>query len=403
MFVSLILIVYNEINGILFVGVVIVIHKRKTKRRKLELKSSIKKRKKELRLSKINKKRNKEKQISVDALDGNPDQTNIDVFRPIAISGNIRGLNLFRKYEAVKKNAAHSWTRFTMPKIFSIEDNRDETLFFFERVLKFRDGAKDGDRIHLNSVAVEKVTASTLMYLIAVIFDSKSRICDIGGNYPQDADADRFFEKCGFKKFIKNMHDEIVPQKSEIKIVTGIDVKPEIVAQVCRFVKENTEGIDITDLYAVLIELMSNTFNHAYDEFDKLEKKWFLYAEKKDDVINFVFLDTGKGLPKTVAMNHYEKMQKYVPFWKLDEAELINSALKGEFRTETGKANRGQGLPQVNSFFLSSIVVTASVYSGRGICKLNNDLDGMYELNNANRELYGTLYEWSIKRRNNYE
>lgn len=355
-----------------------------------------KKRKEEKKaLKKFRAKRRKKKR--------NQEKCNSKIVSDNDIGKSSKALKCEQSYKRLLKlqgqDSKEDWTSIKVPKIFSIENNEFLTLSFFEKLIQLLEDSPGGAKIYIDSSEVETVSASALMYLIAILFDSKSEDYDIGGNFPLNSSADEFYEKCGFKELIRNFTTKISHKNKDIKIIKGDSVDPIMVKQICLFVQENCKMLDTKSLYGILIELMGNTKQHAYDEDCKLEKKWLLFAEQKNDRIDFVFLDIGLGIPKTVLKKHSEKLAKYVPLYVLDEGNIVKSALEGEYRSKTEEPNRGQGLPQVSDYFLSDIVTSATVFSGNGICKLGEDSIKKYETRKLEKEFNGTLYEWSVEKR----
>ena len=138
---------------------------------------------------------------------------------------------------------------------------------------------------------------------------------------------------------------------------------------------------------------MTNTTQHAYNTRFNSLNSWYLYAESLQDKVRFVFLDTGLGIPTTVKKNFFEKI---LPLSK--DCELIKSALKGDYRTQTKQKNRGKGLPQISECFSLGILENVSIYSGCGCCKLT-DKNGDYDLIEYKNKIFGTLFSWEISRK----
>ena len=296
------------------------------------------------------------------------------------------------------------WNKLYAPDVFSIENNHNGTVLFFNKILEFISNQPVGSKLNIISKEVSKVSASALMYLIALIFDVKSIRYSIKGDYPSDIGARIFYEISGFNKFVMSDNkSKIEPLQNNIKIIMGKIVDPHVVRVVCDFVKENCCGLDTKELYAVLIELMNNALQHAYDETNrKLENKWLLFVEKSDCSIKFVFLDTGNGIPETVYKNYKEQVKILLgPLFKDIHSKLIKSAFMGELRTQTRLYNRGKGLPQIEDYFLSDYVDNASVFSGRGSYCIENDYLNKKQitLHDYQCNFNGTLFEWSINRR----
>lgn len=88
------------------------------------------------------------------------------------------------------------------------------------------------------------------------------------GNQPISEKANRLLMESGFFKYVSSNNPHIQTQGDNLQIVTGRNVDNDIAGNVCDFVnrKCNTP-ISFTDiLYEVIIELMTNTVQHAYTE-----------------------------------------------------------------------------------------------------------------------------------------
>lgn len=296
--------------------------------------------------------------------------------------------------------------KFRAPKIFSIENNRRETLDFFAQIFEYIEKYPENSEekmIYIDSSRVEKVTESTLMYLFAIISDVKCTNYDVVGNHSIIKDVKRIYKTCGFDKLLSKKDSSYnVYDNGNLILARGTKVDTVVAHDVCQFLKDKLD-IDTTEFYGALIELMTNTVQHAYDIDDKLEKKWQIFARYEGCRVSFVFLDTGKGIPATVRKTKSEKLKELFPviIKMVGEGDILKSAFEGEFRTSTEEKNRGKGLPQIYRLMKSNEVKEAYIFSGRGsgIVRIeengHNNKETAY--NSWEKELYGTLYEFTIK------
>ena len=118
----------------------------------------------------------------------------------------------------------------------------------------------------------------------------------------------------------------------------------------------------------MVIELMTNTHNHAYNNKNGFIKAWYLFASVNNDkgCIEITFVDTGEGIPVTVAKKMIEKI-----FTKKDNQYII-SALNGDFRTQTHEKNRGKGLPDIYEHFNKNQIKNLKIISCKGKVELND-------------------------------
>ena len=300
------------------------------------------------------------------------------------------------------KNIDRNQIVFSAPSIFSIEKNPDETIEFFNEIVYRRKAI--GARFFIDLAEVTEVTIDALMYLIAVICDAKSKRVykqSFRGNMPKNEDAKKVFINSGFLKYFSHNNIDIIPQSNNVKIIRGQLSDPDIAKQLCDFVQEkySYDKIATRPLYEILVELMGNTKQHAYEESTyaiglQPPKNWYVYAEEKDNVIGFVFLDTGLGIPATVARRFRERLPIA---GKNHHSALIVSAMKGEYnRSQTKMKNRGRGLPQISQCFQDGLFNKAFVFSGKGSCYLNSETQNEYMEQPLRAKLFGTLFTWTL-------
>lgn len=321
-------------------------------------------------------------------------------------NSNIRSLRhsgFLQKLQEFKEQSGDV-IKVVAPSNFSIETNRAETLKFFSAIFTFiKEGHKGGD-LFIDSSKVNKVSVSALMYLMAVLSDAKSAKYIIRGNHPKDKDARKIYINYGFNKVVKTKESlaRFSLNNGDQIWIRGNSVSPNIVAEVCLRVKREC-NLDTRGLYGALVELMNNAKQHAYLEDDILEKKWQIFLSCEKEKIVLIFLDTGRGIPDTVKRDFKEQIIQKMLLMNIDEARLLESALEGNFRSSTGEKNRGQGLPQINNFLKSEVVLEPVLYSGRAMCTFGTGcklipIHGKTKFWQLEGNFEGTLYEWAMPR-----
>lgn len=216
------------------------------------------------------------------------------------------------------------------------------------------------------------------------------------GNSPLDIASRKIFHESGFLKYVNDRKTYMTPNSKKIQIKTSKMVDTHISKEICQYVNKicKTDRTFTLDLYAVLIELMTNTNQHAYSKKSMfLVNEWYLFAEESSDYIQFVFLDTGEGIPNTVNQTFKDK-----DFIGDKESMLIKTAFEGKERTQTKKSNRGRGLPRVLEAFTEGNLKDLVIYSGKGSCKLLLENDDIFYCEDCAEQLYGTMFVWKIKK-----
>lgn len=289
------------------------------------------------------------------------------------------------------------------PDVFCIKNNPDATINFFNEIINIRLEYVCDIILFIDISQVNYVGADALMYLLAIIRDTKYykqiRI-RFQGNFPMNNDIKQRFIDSGFLSYVHTEKMDIEPHANNIQIRIGTINDPKIAGTVCSFVQDTCKLTkkETIPLYNILIELMGNTNQHAYKgaRDNSLLNNWYLYAEENESDISFVFLDTGLGIPATVRKNFGEMLKEKISI-SYSDADYIYSALQGEYRTETKLRHRGKGLPQISDCCRSGIFNNVSIYAGSGNCYIRGDNE--FCKRNLSASMKGTLFTWSINKR----
>ena len=289
----------------------------------------------------------------------------------------------------------------TAPSNLSFFSNPSETLSFFRKVNERIFDTKYRGYIYFDLSKIETVSVDAIMYLIAMIKNTKrlkAYQIDCLGNVPANENARRIIERCGFYHHVSSKYKfNVSDEYDHINITRGKEANPIFAGNVCKFVHEhsNIDRVKTKSLYTMIIELMANTKQHAYNNNNAMEENWYVFVEDRESYMKFVFLDTGAGIPNTIRTKGL--LEKFKNLFSYDDAYFIASALKGEIlRSETNLEYRGQGLPEIYKRASSSYIDKFSVVSGRGKCYIDNNGDIVEE--NLTDELTGTLLSWIINK-----
>lgn len=196
-------------------------------------------------------------------------------------------------------------------------DETQSAIIYFDKVLQTIQKCKFRDSILFDLSEVEIITPDAIMYLIAIIRNTRRiRFLRIscGGNMPKADSARDIIEQSGFFSFVSSTSKlQIEPDNSYMKISDGVDADGELASSFCDFVQSSSTQTVLSTkrLYPMIIELMTNTHQHAYDtqEAQTMMGNWYIFAQDTGTAIHFVFLDTGLGIPKTVLKDSMKKLK----------------------------------------------------------------------------------------------
>ena len=287
-----------------------------------------------------------------------------------------------------------------VPEVFSIVENAEETLAFFNDVILEIKEKHYKEKFSFDLKNVKRITIDAVMYLLAIMENIHSSKLNqtFSGNHPDDLNVRNVLIESGFYKYVNsNIPMELGKTSHKIQICEGSTVDARLVKSICDFVNQSCGTVKqfTHKLYEILIEIMTNTVQHAYSADEIWEKhNWYVFTEDKEDCIQFTFLDIGEGIPKTIYKNFIEKI---IPSLFVNDADYIVSALNGKFRSQTGLESRGNGLPTVKEYGERPEVVEMHVISGKGICIFDTNGKSIIK-KGTQKELDGTLFYWKIKK-----
>lgn len=286
-----------------------------------------------------------------------------------------------------------------VPQNFSICSNPEETLDFFSHILQ---SVHDGKPIHLEMRHIQDLSIDAVMYLLAVIKRIKMSPVrwTVRGTVPLHLECNHLLQECGFFNYVhRNRNVTDLSHDSEVvTIVTGNIVDPLVAKRLCAFAikKLDLHYLKTRKLYDMIIELMSNTKQHAYRKASREPMPdWYVFATLTRDkkAVQFIFLDTGDGIPSTIKRKGWETVRDTfgTVFGSTSHAAYIKSALEGQFRTRTGEPHRGKGLPKLQSFSQEGYIQNLTVVSNHGFVGGNLEKE-------LQTGLTGTLFSWALTR-----
>jgi len=310
-----------------------------------------------------------------------------------------RGYSLHRHKNTDRKIiTSNRQKKFEAPTNFSFIENPEKTIEFFDSILKYlsikRKKKKD---IFFDISNMQNMTIDALMYLIAIINNIKENYklkYEFSGNFPKNEQVMKLLKESGFLRYVEpNKSITNIETNENIQIKHGYNSNTIIVKTIIDFLSEKSSlrFKKFSELYEIFIELMSNTYHHAYNNKSILSKVWYLFVEKDNNIIKISFLDVGEGITLTIRKNFTEKIN----FLGIrTDSMYLMSALKGQFRSRTNQKFRNKGLPTVYEYAKKQEVEKLEIISGKGIYK--RDDNGKDVMKDTESSLQGTLYYWEI-------
>jgi hypothetical protein len=241
------------------------------------------------------------------------------------------------------------------------------------------------------------VTLEALAYLLSIVLD-RTGDCRVSGNLPNDPTARELIRRSGFLDFMVS-RDSLPPHDERLfSIHRGHNVDTQSADALIGFVMRSFQLTDNTpltrSLYRTLVECMANTNNHAYASmtFRPRRKFWYIAASLNiaQQSVDFVFLDSGDGIPETIRKDWGEVLKKLITS---DDAGLLQSAVQGEFRTRTRQQKRGKGLPSIHAQVKQGQLRRLVIRSLKGQVSASGE---QLTATPMNWRFQGTMLSWSV-------
>ncbi len=313
--------------------------------------------------------------------------------------------NRRRKAEKQKKVGVKNQEHITLssPKILSIKENFEETIKFFNKVISLmKDKTKNCFyTVHLDLSEIEKITIDAIMYLEAIgsnVRDKNKKIVSLKCKLPLHSEPRDLLENSGLMERLEhNISVEEFIKSGEFKIISSSEIKGELGKICVDYIFKDLKRTLKKQIYTLLLELMSNTKEHAYSKEETFKKRWYIYCEQlQGNKFLVTFLDIGLGITKTIKKKWSEKTWSMVKLGKTD-SHYVKSTLNGDFRTETGEKHRGRGLPYIKEIFEGGIIQNMSIISNKGVNMLENKLGKCtHNIYDYKEEFKGTLFQWEV-------
>ncbi len=248
----------------------------------------------------------------------------------------------------------------------------------------------------------------TITYLCAFINDdSCTSNTPLQGFSPKDAKIREVFARSGFFDFVKSQNKDYNPDQEYvdklIHRITKEQVESELAGKIVESAVHHTFG-EVDPMrqksYTMLIECMSNSWNHASpDKNIKIYNWWLLaYKEPETKITKFCFLDLGIGIFDSLEEKY--KRNLLSAFFKsvinlTDNRATLVKIFSGVNRSSTKLEERGNGLYNIYKWVKSDQQIKHfTMLSNDVIAKIGYNMPDTVESLGA--MFNGTMYYWEL-------
>ena len=263
-----------------------------------------------------------------------------------------------------KRNEQLLEVRVKAPVSCSFVTQPETTINFFSRVEKAYEVSSKVIYDLTETTSFSETAAAVLMAFLKDRSLNKGRASVI--DWPENPACKAKLQSFGIQRKIAQSIDDSecytdTPTQKISSTIVANQVAKNIVDQSSNFLYGTEKRIK--ELYAILIEMMANTNNHAaakpIDSLTIDNRQWwlFIFPDSLSKSVKFVFLDLGVGIFDSIPVKQF--IQR-TPQSLLDKKhlsqnyrrriqlqEILTNLTSGKIKSSTGRDDRGRGIPLI--------------------------------------------------------
>lgn len=318
----------------------------------------------------------------------------IPVPSPTAIVPHVIRRNMLMS-QSVKPNREK--LEKSLPSVFSFDQDK-------ESVLSFLNGAFDYYKLlwrrvknkvyHFDLYAVASIDITAICLFLSLI--NKISVNGFGsrGNYPEDEAAKKVLVESGFADIMQSALKPLKTKKynNQLYIVGSKRVDNRRIGQSVKEAVGYLTGVErhFQPIYTMLIEICSNSVEHANKK--EKDKNWVVSVSYEPDKVNFIVVDTGEGILRTI---HKKLPELFIDKMFREDGEVLKDILNNEYQSRTKEINRHKGLPKIRENYEAGYVEKLKILTNNVLYDMASKT---YE--KTKNEYFGVLYSWSFTKEN---
>lgn len=268
--------------------------------------------------------------------------------------------------EAYRNKKGINYINASAPEFFSVVENPESVIGYFNHAKRIIRG---GNSVCFDMENVTRLTPDAIAFFIAHFKDrTYSNNYILEAKPPSNPQIEEKFNQSGIHKHVSS---KLAPPPTTGLLHRATDLKVNnVLAKTCgERVSMHCFGkiVRLKALFAILIELMANTNNHASVNNEKSYFWWlFVDISTDDKIASITFVDLGVGIFESLHVKRAKSLLSKVIKISPNEA-IWNKLANGEIGSRTGLGERGKGIPLIcehakNDYIRSMKLITNDVY-----------------------------------------
>lgn len=285
----------------------------------------------------------------------------------------------------------------SLPSVFSFDKDKESVLAFLNEAFDYYKSNKHKIKdnvfcFDLNSVTSIDITSICLF--LSLINKINTNGIGSKGNYPLDEKAKSVMVDSGFADIMQSAVKPLKTQKykNQLYIVGSKRVNNKVIGQSVK----NAVGFLLGEehhfqpIYTMLIEICSNSVEHANKK--EKDKNWVISVSYEPGKVNFIVVDTGEGILRTI---HRKIPEIFIDKVFREDGKVLEDVLNKEYQSRTKEINRHKGLPKIKETFEDGYVENMKILTNNVFYDMASKT---YEI--TKNEYFGVLYSWSFTKEN---
>lgn len=306
----------------------------------------------------------------------------------------------YKFYVPKPQNSPTSRIIIEAPKKFSLIENRNEVIAYINSIF---DKAKQGVFLQMNMGEIEYTDALTVTLVISLMMDarmeSREKLKYIQVRTPNNhTEPARIFKGCHFDGTVTKGNAD----QNYFMSRTSSQVNQQFTSEIIEFAHSKGVTDANTMLNPLLVEMFSNTNNHATPFDETIRIPWFISIMEESDHLCFSVIDLGVGiyesLRSSAALQNIPQKEYNVvtDMYSNDQSRYLSTSIPKGVYSSTKLNYRGKGLKEIYDKATSSTTCNKFVIiSNKAMVDVINI--GTVKLDSG-ESFNGTAFYWEMKK-----
>lgn len=287
------------------------------------------------------------------------------------------------------------------PRKLSIINNASGCVSFFANIraqaIKVKNIGKT--YVPLNISDIDDIDLPATMVLSALGRELKVQNVNLSGNFPNNPNCFDFFVKTGFLndkvdssgvRFNKSEKtDYFTINKGNRKL----SVDDTIV--ICNIVKHACDYTGSHDSYDDVVSIIKEIAGNSIEWSHSLYGLWNMGVMFEDEGVTFSILDLGRGILDSINRRISDKIKGLFS----NDIDFLIDVFDKHYSSKSNEINRYKGLPSIKKAYLDGRIQNLSVMTNN-VLLFFDDYTRSVQFSKSHKAFNGTLYYWTIKKRN---